>query len=64
MNVTKYIKKLCESRNVQYEDITHTFYYKAFFDLLEKGYLEKGYNGNVLVDEGQIISHAKNSSKI
>ena len=34
MNVTKYIKKLCESRNVEYEDITHTFYYKAFLHKL------------------------------
>ena len=58
MNATKYIKKLCESRNVQYEDITHTFYYKAFFDLLEKGYLQKGYNGNVLIDEDQLIKRA------
>ena len=58
MNVTEYIKKICESRNVQYEDITHTFYYKAFFDLLEKGYLEKDYNGNILIEEDQLIKHA------
>ena len=63
MNVTKYIKKLCESRNVEYEDITHTFYYKAFFDLYNNGYFSIDNKGNILVDEDQIIEHAIKMAK-
>ena len=59
MNVTKYIKKLCESRNVQYEDITHTFYYKAFFDLYNNGYYNIDNKGNIVVDEDKLIKRAR-----
>ncbi len=59
MNVTKYIKKLCEARNVEYEDITHTFYYKAFMDLYNKGRFRTDYYDDLIVDDDEVIKRAR-----